>query len=411
MSYEWFMGRRYLRSKGREAFVSLITWLSMGGVAVGAMALIVVISVMAGFEADLKQSILGITSHIRVFKPADEFSEYAGVTERLAAMDGVSAAAPFAKGQVMIRSDRQTMGVVLMGIQPERMERGFSLGEYASPGALAALVPENRPETAFPGVVLGSELALHLGVGVGDSVYAVSPEGTLTPVGMMPTMRRLEVTGTVTSGMYEYDTTMAWVDLSTARRVLRLGRGATGVELRLGDLYTAPKMAARISENLGEAYEVRDWAEMNSNLFAALKLEKVAMFVVLCLIVTVAAFNIASTLIMTVMEKRKDIAILKTMGATGPGVRKIFMYNGMIIGAVGTLVGVGLGVAACVLLDRYQFIQLDTDVFYIPTLPVRMRLFDVLAVSCAALAISLAATIYPAWRAARTDPVEIIRYG
>jgi lipoprotein-releasing system permease protein len=228
---------------------------------------------------------------------------------------------------------------------------------------------------------------------------------------MMPAMRRLVVAGTVLSGMYEYDATMAWVSLGTAQRLLRTGKAVTGVELALDEAAKAPGTARDLEKQIAPGLRARDWGELNKNLFAALKLEKAAMFVVLSLIVFVAAFNIASTLIMSVMQKRRDIAILKAMGATSASVRNIFMFTGAVIGAIGTLAGTGLGVLGCVLLKKYQFIHLDTDVFYLPSLPVLLSPLDVTVIALSAMAISVLATAYPAWRASRMDPVEVIRNG
>jgi lipoprotein-releasing system permease protein len=260
-------------------------------------------------------------------------------------------------------------------------------------------------------VILGTELARTLRVVQGDWVYLLSPRGMISPMGHLPSMRRFRVTGVFESGMYEYDGSFAYIRLADAQQLLRLGKGVTGIEVRVADVYRADRIAADIVKRLGFPFWARDWMRMNQNLFSALKLEKTAMFIILTLIVLVAAFNIASTLIMTVMAKTRDIAILKAMGATNRSIRRIFVLNGMIIGAVGTTLGVALGATLCALLDRYKFIKLPGDVYYFTTLPVNLRVMDVLVIAVAAMLICFLATLYPANQASRLNPVEAIRYG
>jgi len=405
MAFEFFIGSRYLRAKRKQVFISLITLLSVAGVTVGVMALIVVIAVMTGFEADLKNRILGVESHLVVLRHGP-FRDYPQVLDQVRQTRGVAAATPFVYSQVMLRTASGASGAVLRGIDPDSAGRVI---RNIEPEVLAAM--GRSTDEAAPAIVLGKELARSLGVIRGDSLYVISPRGFLSPTGHVPAMKRFTVAGLFTSGMYEYDGSLAYVPLSAAQRLLRLDGAVTGIEIRLDDIYSADRIGKAISDQLGFPYWTRDWMQMNRNLFSALKLEKTVMFIILVLIVLVAAFNIASTLIMMVMEKTKDIAIMKAMGATNRSIRRIFVFNGMIIGAVGTVLGVCLGFLACFLLDRYKFIELPGDVYYITTLPVRLDTLDVVLIAAAALVICFLATLYPARQASRMDPVEAIRYG
>ncbi len=409
MSWELFISGRYLRSRRREVFVSMITAISVGGVMVGVMALIVVIAVMTGFTSDLKDRILSVTPHVSVFRMGGEFTEWHGVLAELSGMEGVQSAAPFVQGQVMIRGAHGSSGCVLNGVEPSLEKGENGMARLVTEGSLDDLAPAEG-STRPPGVILGAELARTLALVTGDPVYLISPQGTLSPLGPMPAMRRLVVVGILESGMYDYDAAFCWADLSTAQGILRMKDAVSGIRLALSDVYLARKTADEISTKLGYPFWARDWIRANQNLFAALKLEKVTMFIILTLIVLVAAFNIAATLIMMVTQRRKDIAILKTMGATAASIRKIFVANGMVIGLVGTALGMGLGATLCAILDRYPFIKLDPNVYYISTLPVRLEALDVAAIAVSALAICFLATLYPAWKAARLDPVEALRY-
>lgn len=406
MSLERFICGRYLVSKQRQAFISITSLLSVAGVAVGVMALIVVIAVMAGFEEDLRTRIIGVQSHVVIQGENGTLAESADVERRTAGLAGVVATTPFALTQVMLRAAGGASGAGLRGIDP--VSAGRVMG-YLGADALGQL--QKRPPGRRPGIILGKELARQLGVVDGDMVSLISPRGMISPVGHIPSMRRFEVVGRFESGVYEYDGTLAYVDLSQAQKLMRLGNLVTGIEVRVHDMDQAGRIAETIRKMFGPGLRVQDWTEMNRTLFSALKLEKTAMFVILTLIVLVAAFNIASSLIMLVMEKTRDVAILKAMGATDRSIRRIFMLNGMAIGAVGTLLGAGLGIGVCLLLARYKFVELPRDVYYVTTLPVRLGIGDVTTIALAALAICLLATIYPACQAAKLNPVEAIRYG
>jgi lipoprotein-releasing system permease protein len=266
-------------------------------------------------------------------------------------------------------------------------------------------------EVSVPGIILGRELAMNLGVAEGAVVYIISPRGMMSPVGHIPGMKRFEVTGIFSSGFYEYDATLAYIHLETAQNLLRIGDAVTGIGVRITDIYHADRMSAAIGEDFGFPYWTTDWMQLNRNFFSALQLEKKAMFIILTLIILVAAFNIASSLIMMVLSKTKDIAILKAMGATDKSIRKIFVYKGLVIGLVGTMLGVILGVLGCYILKNYQFIELPGDVYYFTTLPVQLRYLDVFLIVVAAVGICFVSTLYPAYKASRLDPVEALRYG
>jgi lipoprotein-releasing system permease protein len=411
MNFEVFIGGRYLRAKQKQAFISLITLLSVAGVTVGVMALIVVIAVMAGFESDLKTRILGVESHVVVMRHGNSFSDYHRVMEYIEKTQGVKAATPFVLSQVMLRSSAGVAGAVLRGIDPATAGRVIKVLNGDVLHQLEQLHQEEANPARAPGIVLGKELARSLGVVAGDAVYLISSRGMISPVGHLPAMRRFTVAGIFEAGMYEFDGTLAFVHLKDAQKVLRMPDSVNGIEVRVKDIYDAKKIADRIVSGLGFPYWARDWMQMNRNLFSALKLEKTVMFIILVLIVLVAAFNIASTLIMMVMGKTKDIAILKAMGATDKSIRKIFIFNGMIIGTVGTVLGNFLGILLCKILEKYKFIELPGDVYYITTLPVRLEASDVFMIAAAALVICFFATLYPAHQASKLNPVEAIRYG
>ncbi len=412
MGFEFFIGKRYLRAGKKQGFLSLITLLSIAGVTVGVMALIVVIAVMAGFESDLKSRILGVESHVVLKPEAGFFSDYRQILEAVENIQGVESAASFISSQVMLRSETGVAGAALKGIDP-----GMTAEE---PIKSAALSLQKWSETdsriagskiSAPGIVLGRELARNLGLVEGDTVYLISPRGIVSPVGHIPSMQRFQVAGLFEFGMYEYDASLAYISLKNAQKILRMPGFVTGIEVWTKDIFKAGQIAEKIIKRLDTPCRARNWMQMNRNLFSALKLEKVMMFIILTLIVLVAAFNIASTLIMTVMQKKRDIAILKAMGASNRSIQRIFVFKGMVIGSTGTVLGTSLGLLLCFLLKRYQFIKLPRDVYYINSLPVMLETMDVFFIAASALMICFAATLYPARQAARINPVEAIRYG
>ena len=410
MSFELFIGRRYLRAKQRQAFISLITILSIAGVTVGVMALIIVIAVMTGASADIKSRILGVEPHILLMRHDNAFADYAAVLNQVQTISDVEAAAPFIYTQVMLRSNAGVSGAVLRGVSPAKAVQKIDQLDLS----LLKKSPPSKAESeaaAIPTIVLGKQLADNLLVSAGDPVYLITTKGMLSPIGHIPSMRRFQVAGTFESGIYEYDSGVAYIHLNDAQKILRMGDRVTGIELRVKDIYKANEVKNVIVSQLGFPYWARDWMQMNRNLFSALKLEKTALFIILTLIILVAAFNIASSLIMMVMEKKKDIAILKAMGATDRSIGKIFVFKGMVIGTIGTGLGVILGIIMCALLKRYEFIQLPDDVYAFTTLPVKLELVDVLVIAGAALLICFLSTLYPSRQASKLDPVEAIRYG
>ncbi|GAB6097885.1 lipoprotein-releasing ABC transporter permease subunit [Desulfatiferula olefinivorans] len=411
MPYEYFIALRYLKAKRKQSFISLITLLSVAGVAVGVMALVVVIAVMSGAESDFRKRILGFQSHISVLRHGGQFSDYDFVGKQIATLPGVVEVSPYISGQVLLRSAYGVSGASVRGIRPDVSVKVIE--GYDRPGLESALAPPSAAEPeqpVLPGMILGQDLAMNLGVSEGDVLYLISPKGMISPMGQVPSMRKFRVAGLFKSGMYEYDAFFAYMSIKDAQHALRMNDSVTGVDVWVDDMYRASEIKRTILLAVGTAYWSQDWMQINASLFSALKLEKVAMFVILILIVLVAAFNIASTLIMMVMEKTKDIAILKTMGASDRSIRKIFVYQGTVIGMIGTGIGVALGLLICYILMHWRIIELPS-VYAFSTLPVLLEARDVVVIALSALVICFLSTLYPAWQAAKIDPVEAIRYG
>jgi lipoprotein-releasing system permease protein len=418
MKYEWFIGLRYLKAKRKQTFISIITIISIAGVTVGVMALIVVLAVMSGFEKTLKEKILGTQAHLVLLKASQEgMDHYEEVAMRVQEVKGVVSAAPFIFNQVMLSSESNVSGVVIKGIDPDRVGNVTELAHNMKAGRLQDL--KEGGDRDLTGIILGVELAKHLGVSLNDIIQVISPLGTVTPMGMMPKMKRFRIVGIFYSGMYEYDNTMAYISLESAQKFIVMGARVTGIEIKTNDLYQVKKIGKEIRQKMGFPFWTKDWMEMNRNLFSALKLEKIAMFIILVLIVLVAAFNIISTLIMVVMEKNKDIAVLKSMGAPSMGILKIFIIEGGVIGVVGTIFGTILGLGAAFNLEKitgfvenlFGFKILSSDVYYIDKLPSQVNPLDIGLIVLTAILISLLATLYPSWRASKLDPAEALRYG
>jgi len=417
MKYEWFIGLRYLKAKRKQTFISIITIISIAGVTVGVMALIVVLAVMSGFEKTLKEKILGTHAHLVLLKVGQEgMDHYEEVAKKVERVKGVVSAAPFIFNQVMLSSESNVSGTVLKGIDPDRVGKVTELAQNLKAGHLEDL--KRVQEGELPGIILGVELAKHLAASIHETIQVVSPLGTMTPMGMVPKMKRFRVVGTFYSGMYEIDNTLAYISLESAQKFFNMGASVTGIEIKTDDIYQVKQIGKAIRREMGYSFWTKDWMEMNRNLFSALKLEKIAMFIILVLIVFVAAFNIISTLIMVVMEKNKDIAILKSMGAPSKGILKIFIIEGLVIGILGTLLGTILGLGAAFNLEKitvfvedlFGFKILASDVYYIDKLPSQVNPLDVVLIVVTAILISLLATLYPSWRASKLDPAEALRY-
>lgn len=419
MRYELTVGLRYLRSRRSEAFISLITLISIVGVMIGVMTLNIVLAVMTGFEEDLRGRILGFNPHIVLLSYGGAIRDYDELVAKVKEAPGVEAAEPLVYTQVMLSSERNVAGVVVRGVPGGRQMQVVDLARHLVAGRLSGLGAKHKvqvrrdgegSEVVLSGILIGKELAQSLGLAVGDPVSMISPLGKATPAGVMPKLKRFAVAGLFDSGMYEYDATLVYMSLADAQKFFGLEGAVTAIEIKVSDIYKSDEIARELERRLGPPFRARDWMEVNRNLFVAFRLEKVVYFVVLLLIVLVAAFNIVATLIMVVMEKRRDIAVLKSMGATNLSIASIFMLKGMIIGLVGTLFGVAGGYGGCWLLARYKFIELPKDVFYVSTLPVKVYPMNFLLVAAASVIICLLATIYPARQAAGLAPVEVIRY-
>src|SRR5512139_926507 len=408
ISYTVFIALRYLKSKKRYKGVSVNTAISIGGVAVGVMALLVVLSVMTGFQQDIQRKILGATAHIiiRDYKGAMTESGYDEVVEKLKTERDIVSFAPFVMGQVMVSSGKRAHGVYLRGIEPASESKTTEILSHIRDGSISGLADES----GVPGIILGKELAANLGVFTGEKVNIVSPIGEIGPMGMLPRVKQFRVAAIFEIGMFEYDSNLVLTGIGPARDFFGLKNEITGIQLKLNDIYKATQVKKRLQEKLGFSYQVMDWMQMNKNLFSALKLEKFAMFVILVLIVLVASFNIISNLIMNVIEKSREIAILKAIGATNSGIMTVFMIQGLFIGLIGTAIGLTGGYVTGYVLNRFEIIKLPADVYYLSHLPVKMELFDFVTVCVSAIIISFLATLYPAWQAAKLNPVEPLRY-
>ena len=427
MSYELFVSIRHLSAKKSQKFISLNTWISIAGVGLGVMALIVVIAVMSGFSKDLRDKILGTNSHVVVSNMNRAMVEnYDDIIKKVHSVEGVIAAAPFIMNQVMLINGDRVSGVVVRGIDPGREETVSDLGKNMVSGAVTHLKTKSsfsgdikvRGKKNRAGIILGKELSRRLGVGVGDIVSMVSPVSRVTPVGLIPRMKLFKVVGVFESGMYEYDANLSFILLKSAQKFFSMKNGVSGIEVRVADIEQAGNIASVIQNKLGFPYLVRDWMRMNRNLFSALKLEKIVMFIILILIIFVAAFNIVSTLFMLVMEKAKEIAILKSMGASCSSIMKIYSYQGLVIGLVGTFLGCAAGFVIVPNLNEivssiesiFGIVAFPSDVYYLDRLPSKIQYMDSFLIIIFSVVICLVASLYPAWRASKLDLVDGLRY-
>lgn len=407
-----FVGLRYLRAKRRNHFISFISLISMAGIALGVMTLITVISVMNGFERELRERILGMISHATIQSYDGRFPDWELVIEQARAHPEVVGAAPFVEQETMLRGGSRTAGALVRGVDPASEPQVSDIHELMIRGQLSDLEPGQW------GVLLGTGLAARLGVGPGDSVTIFAPEIRATPAGVVPQVRRFTVAGLFEAGVHEYDTALAVIHYRDGQRLFRLDDNVGGIRLKLNDMMRAQRVARELSADLPGFYRVRDWTQQHANFFRAVQTEKTVMFIILSLIIAVAAFNIISTLVMVVTDKQADIAILKTMGLGPRRIMGIFMIQGSLIGVIGTVFGVILGIilalnveSVVATIERLLSIEfLSAEVYYISDLPSELRASDVTRFALVALGLSLLSTIYPAWRAARTEPVEALRY-
>ncbi len=405
MRFELFVGFRYLRGKRKNSFISLITLFSIFGVMIGVMALIVVLGVMTGFDKKLFETVLGTTSHIVVSREGG-IRDYEELIEEIRNVPEVVEAAPFFAGQVLIRSNENVLGAAIRGVIPEEEQKVSDFAEY-----LTGMLVDD-------GIVLGTELARKLQVIPGEYVTVISPYFVSTPMGEVAYKKTLAVTGLYTSGMYDYDSTYSFVTLSQAQRLFGVEGTIAGIEVKIGDPFRAGIVASTISRELGGDLWARSWMELNRTFLAALRHEKIIMAVILILIIVVAAFNIASTLIMVVMEKTRDIGILKSIGASGPSIMTIFVVDGLMVGGIGTFLGVIFGYALANSLDsvvnfmgRVFGLELfPSTIYYFDKIPVNTSVFDTCWIAGSAIVLSLVASLYPAWQASRLNPVEALRY-
>jgi len=410
--YELLVGLRYTRAKRRNHFISFISLTSMAGIALGVAALIVVLSVMNGFQTELRARILGVASHVQISNASGRLQDWPAVAAAASQHSRVRAAAPFVHAQAMLSAGQGVRGAIVRGVLPADEDRVAEIGKHMRAGRLDALKPGEY------NVVLGADLARALGVLPGERVTLIAPQGQVTPAGVIPRLRQFTVVGLFEVGMFEYDSGLALIHLEDAQRLYQLDSAVSGVRLKLDDLFAARSVARELVQKLGPEFYASDWTRSHANFFRAVEIEKRVMFIILTLIVAVAAFNIVSTLVMLVTDKQADIAILRTLGASPRSVMGIFVVQGALIGVIGTILGVIGGVLLAFHIDvvvpaveqALGFKFLSKDVYYISDLPSEVQARDVATIGLMSLALAFLATLYPSWRAARVNPAEALRY-
>jgi len=407
--FETFVALRYLQGVRRaQGFISLSTLISTAGVAVGVMALIVVIGVMTGYTQEMKERLLGVNAHIVLLKGGAAFTDYEQVNQKVRRVSQVKTAHPFIYTQVMVSSTEGFSGGVLRGLDPETIAAGGPRGLKLQQGHWRELMSEVPGDP--PNIAIGNEMAQKLNLSVGSYLNIISPLGSRTALGRLPSMKSFRVGAIFHAGMYEFDSGLMFLSIPRMQAFLGLGHQVTGLEIEVTNIYAADRVAQALVKTLGPPFYAKGWQEMHRSLFIALQMQKAVLFIILTLIILVAAFGIASTLFMMVMRKTKDIAILKAMGATKRSVIQIFLLNGSLIGLVGTSLGILSGLGVCQVLKQFQFVKIPKDIYYLDSLPVQLQMLDICAIILAAMAITVIASIYPSWQAARLDPVEAIRY-
>lgn len=405
MNYEWFVAQRYLTAKRKQAFISVITSISILGIAIGVMALVIAIALITGFQNDVQDKILGSTAHVMVRSTLSEgMFDYDSLMTRIEEMDGVVIATPVVYDYVLLKGPYQSQGAVLRGVD---FEHEISVTPWMKELERGVL-PEDG--SSREGILLGRDLAFQIGAQVGDVVYVLALSSRLSPLGISPKIKKMQVSGISYSGLYEWDATMAMVSLDTAQKFFKLGQNINLIQIRIEDIFAAPDIKDLVKEIIPPESYALTWMEMNESLFSALKLEKRLMFLTITLIVIVAALNIIATLILMVMEKTRDIGILKAMGATSHSIMKIFFLQGAMIGIVGTALGTLLGLLWCWLANTFELIKLPVEIYKIPFVPFRIQVLDLFIIIGVALAISFLSTLFPSHRASKVDPVKALKY-
>jgi lipoprotein-releasing system permease protein len=412
--YELLIGFRYTRAKRKNHFISFISLTSMVGIALGVAALIIVLSVMNGFQAELRNRILGVASHIEMTEKSNKLSHWQSLAKQVEVQPNVQATAPYVMAQGMLSYGQAVQGALIRGVLPAQEDKVADLGKSMQLGRLSDLVPG-----AF-NIILGADLAYHLGVSVGDKVVLMAPQGQFTPTGVIPRLKQFKVVGLFQIGMYEYDAGLALIDIQDAAKLYRMGDQVSGLRLKINDLFDAPAMTIELNKNLYPmgAYYITDWTQQHANFFKAIQLEKRVMFIILTLIVAVAAFNIVSTLVMAVTDKRADIAIMRTLGASPKSIMQIFIIQGALIGVVGTFFGAILGIVIALNIDTiipfienlFQVQFLAKEVYYISELPSKLEWHDTITIIITSVILSLIATLYPSYKASKINPAEALRY-
>ncbi len=413
MRWETLVGLRYLRSRRKETFVSVITVISTLGVLIGVMVMTITLSVMTGFEEDLRSRILGLHPHLRLTNrlSAGVVQDPEELAAEMRAHPEVLEAAPILNAQLIVSVGDQISGVYARGVDPDSQSSTFGITDMVVEGSLEEIGRTRRIDGAdLPGVMLGRGLAKQLGVASGDAITLMSPKLSASPLGVLPRSKRFYIAAMFDSGMSEYDAGLVYISIESARKLVGVGPVATGIEARIKDPYDAPRVAEQLNAVIGMPYWVESWTEAHRNVFAALQLEKTVYFLVLLLIIMVAAFAIVATLYMVVMEKRRDIGVLKAMGARNRSIARIFVLKGLLVGTLGTALGALFGYLACLGLQTFEFVDLPEGVFYVSKLPVRIVGVNFAVVCAASMTICLLATIFPAWKATKIAPVDILRY-